>query len=120
MTGFLVNIAEFRCRAIKRRAGHVPQHAFAPVASLTIAARLQPEARTHAPASNGAVCDIGLAREAQRLRPRIVIRPVSKQRRANVIRFGERKILVMGAGESLRLPQRPMQPDGPGDSPPAA
>lgn len=79
-----------------------------------------PKVETHSSAGTGRVCDIGLAREAQRFRRRAVMRPVPIQRRANVIRFGEQKIQVMRAEERVRVLPWQIQPDDPGDSPTAA
>jgi hypothetical protein len=67
------------------------------------------------------VYDIGIAREAQRLRRRAVFRPSSTQRKAKVLRFrNELPVPLVIRVEERRAESRPGRPDGPCDSPPAA
>ncbi|KAA6461178.1 hypothetical protein DYQ86_13120 [Acidobacteria bacterium AB60] len=68
------------------------------------------------------VYDIGIARDAQRLRHRAVFRPISIQRKANVLRFRREAPVPIRMGREER---RAMEfwsrvPDGPYDLPPAA
>jgi len=59
------------------------------------------------------VYDIGIAREAQRLRRRVVFRPVNIQRKAKVLRFRD--------GPPFRMAESwSGVPEGPSDHPPAA
>lgn len=127
MTGSTVNIADFRCRAIKARASHLPLRSVnrssgpMAVASKPESVVLKLELQDVSAASgNKAVCDIGAAREAQGLRRRIAIRPISIQRRNNVVRFGESKVRVIRAEELGRRPRWPAASEDSYDLPPAA
>jgi hypothetical protein len=109
MSGRPVNIAEFRCRAMRARTAEF---------SLRIASRstglkvVDPSA-----ADNRVVFDIGMARDAQRFR-RPKPQSISIQQRAKVIRFGEGRRLAaaaMHANDGWRVPN-----NGPFDFPPAA
>ncbi len=68
------------------------------------------------------VYDIGIAREAQRLRYRTVFRPISIQRRAKVLRFrNEPPVqLKVRVEEGRGAGARSCMPEGPHDLPPAA
>ena len=68
------------------------------------------------------VYDIGIAREAQRLRHRTVFRPISIQRKAKVLRFREElPVQVKVRVDELRgAGARSGMSDGPYDLPPAA
>jgi len=115
-----VNIADFRCRAIKRRPSDSPQSAGRLESAYMVLSRPEPKVETHTSPALSRVCDIGIAREAQRLRSRMVTRPIQIQRRANVIRFGQQKIRLLSADQHRRLSQWPIRPDDPGDFTPAA
>jgi len=63
------------------------------------------------------VYDIGIARQAQRLRYRTVFRPISIQRNAKVLRFRNELPVQL----KVRVEEgRGGMPDGPHDLPPAA
>ncbi len=123
MTGRTVNIADFRCRAIKARSAHPSLRGAIGACALNV---IEPstgqrflEAKDNATSSeNPTVFDIGLAREAQRLRRRAVCRPIGMKRRATVIRFGDAQARAL-AGSRTPQPWSPA-PEGPSDLPPAA
>lgn len=126
MAASTVNISDFRCRGIKFRPLLAPRPA-APPADLVVIepeaelarreAELLQEARI---SENPSVFDIGIAREAQRMRQRMVFRPIWTHRhRANVIRFGEPGVTVMRPkGSNGRLQRKAISHDR--DLPPAA
>ena len=106
MASSTVNISDFRCRGLKpvhqpMRAGESSR--LVVVEAEPTSSRRETEMLQDALISeNPAVFDIGIAREAQRMRQRLVFRPIAAihRRRANVIRFGEPGVTVM-------QPQRP-------------
>ncbi|MFZ0395127.1 MAG: hypothetical protein WCF17_08115 [Terracidiphilus sp.] len=109
MTGRPVNIAEFRCRAIRARTAQF---------SLRNASRLTGLKVVQRPAAQcPVVFDIGMARDAQRFRRRANTWPISLERRAKVIRFGESH--PMAAAMRASQPS-PVSRNGPFDFPPAA
>jgi hypothetical protein len=67
-----------------------------------------------------AVYDIGIAREAQRTRHRVVFRPISIQRKAKVLRFRSEELVSIGMRVEERRAMESGRPDGPYDFPPAA
>jgi hypothetical protein len=109
MSGRPVNIAEFRCRAMRARTAEF---------SLRIAGRSTGvKVADSSVADSPVVFDIGMARDAQRFR-RPNTRPISISHRAKVIRFGEGRRLAaaaMRAPDAWRVPN-----NGPFDFPPAA
>lgn len=121
-----VNISDFRCRGIKIG----PTQSLRPAAAAADLVVVEPEpeaARREAEllqeariSENPAVFDIGIARQAQRMRQRMVFRPIWTQRhRANVIRFGEPGVTVMRPkGSGGRLQRKAISHDR--DLPPAA
>ncbi|HEY2860208.1 MAG TPA: hypothetical protein VGJ21_17445 [Terracidiphilus sp.] len=126
MASSTVNISDFRCRVINVRHLH-------PVARLSGAAagpvEVEPESRVAREAEllrealiseNPDVFDIGIARDAQRMRQRMVFRLIPVQRnRGNVIRFGEPGVTVMRPkGSVSRLHYASISHDR--DLPPAA
>jgi len=118
MNGSTINIADFRCRAITRatsitdrvqRGPHgfeIAEHERDREADLIHVAILQ---------EDPTVYDIGIAREAQRLRHRAVFRPINIQRKAKVLRFQNELPVPLKRAESWAG-----RPDGPHDPPPAA
>ena len=125
MAASTINISEFRCRGIKFRS-HPWRPASAAADMVVVepapeAAQREAELLHEALISeNPTVFDIGIAREAQRMRQRMVFRPIAIQRhRANVIRFGEPGVTVMRPkGSSGRLQRAAGSHDR--DLPPAA
>lgn len=107
-----VNIADFRCRAIKVRTSHSPVHSTAAQAGLALVA---PHCDTAA-SKHPRVYDIGVAREAQRTRHRVLFRPISILPRAKVLRFHESPAGAAVHAMSCWTPAV----DGPSDFPPAA
>lgn len=109
MSGRPVNIAEFRCRAMRARTAEFPLRLAARPAALKIVA---------SPSDHRIVFDIGVARDSQRFRRRANTRPIAIQNSAKVIRFGEGRRL---AAVALRMSQQlPAHGNGPFDFPPAA
>lgn len=88
-----VNIADFRCRAMNLRALHTSVREVRPsdgpvLVEASSRGNVQSISLREAVSSRDAsVYDIGVARQTQRMRSRPVFRPVSAQRRANVVRF---------------------------------
>jgi hypothetical protein len=126
MSGRPVNIAEFRCRAIKARSAHAFFRAASRPCGLKVvepsSGHLGKDAadETHS-SETPIVFDIGIAREAQRLRRRPVFRPISIQRRAKVIHFGEAQTRVVAARAPESWPHSAARSsDGSFDLPPAA
>ncbi len=118
MSHCTVNIADFRCRAIKSRA-----NVFRTDSPQTGLAIVAPRRRGNllsmsdaAQSGHPHVFDIGVAREAQRSRQRVIFRPISIQRRAKVIRFHEVPVQAVAQAAPRWTP--PM--NGPYDLPPAA
>ena len=110
MTGRPVNIADFRCRAIKARAAQFSLRDASRPTGLRV---VEPVS-----ADEAVVFDIGMARDSQRFRHRTNTRPIAIQNGAKVIRFGEGRRLAAAA---LRAPQPlPAHSNGPFDLPPAA
>jgi len=122
-----INIADFRCRAINYCSAQSPVRSAKQPRGIMLLelepAGVEREAvllKEAMVSKNPAVFDIGIAREATRLRPRLVLRPVAIQRRrANVIRFGEPGVAVMRGEPSRRGSHWPGMSDD-YDSPPAA
>lgn len=113
MTGRPVNIADFRCRARKVRTALFSVRD----ANRSHGLKVVERADQQEPQESPVVFDIGMAREAQRLRRRAV-RPISIHRHAQVIRFGEIRAQAVAG---MRAPASwPAVPDGPYDLPPAA
>lgn len=124
MNGCTINIADFRCRALKSRAARPSfrdTHKHAGIALVEPSSSLELQLQQALMQENPEVYDIGIAREAQRTRARIVFRPAPVQRRAKVLRFN--------GNEPIRMTLRTDQPreayrggtiDGPYDLPPAA
>ena len=123
MNGCTINIADFRCRALRttlspdrfarRQQGfEVVQDEMDREAEMLQEAVLQ---------DDPTVYDIGIAREAQRLRRRAVFRPINVQRKAKVLRFrDEVSVPCVMHLEERRAESWPGRPDGPHDHPPAA
>jgi len=114
MTGRPVNIAEFRCRAVKARISQFPLRDV----NRSSAMKVEPLVLRDVSEESAEVFDIGMARDAQRIRRRANLRSGSLPHRANVIRFGEsqrRAVAAMQAPQSWRPSQL-----GPCDLPPAA
>ena len=109
MTGRPLNIADFRCRAMKARTAQFSLRD----ASRPTGLRVVEPASTESPV----VFDIGMARDAQRFRHRANARPVSIHQRAKVIRFGDRRAV---AAVAMRAPDVWHASHGPCDLPPAA
>jgi len=107
MSGRPVNIAEFRCRAIRARTAQFSMRDASRSTGLKVVE----------PAGNPVVFDIGMARDAQHLRRRSNIRPISIHRPAKVIRFGEGQRLAAAA---TRAPEQWTAHNSPFDLPPAA
>ncbi|HWG22294.1 MAG TPA: hypothetical protein VG225_17345 [Terracidiphilus sp.] len=105
MAASTVNIADFRCRAVKGHYSHTPLRDGKRPGGLIIvesafADRDSERGNEALVSENPAVFDIGIAREAQRLRHRVVFRPITIQRRrSNLIRFGEPRVTVMRVDE---------------------
>lgn len=127
MSALTVNISDFRCRGVNVGPHHQPVRTSTSSAGLAVvepdasAARREAERLQEALISeNPSVFDIGIAREAQRMRQRVVFRPIAIQRhRANVIRFGEPGVTVIRPkGSSGRLHRTAASHDR--DLPPAA
>lgn len=108
-----VNIAEFRCRAIKLRAGYTFEPSGAAQRGLALVAS---HARQGGSSRSQRVYDIGVAREAQRTRHRVLFRPMPIQRRAKVLHFHEGE--ARAAVQMMPRWNPPM--NGPYDLPPAA
>ena len=127
MTGCTINIAEFRCRAVTR--------------ATTFSNRASRRTQTFSVVENGSsilkpgaellhdailqqdppIYDIGIAREAQRLRHRTVFRPISLQRKAKVLRFIEEiPAMARMRAEDSYAEAWTGRTDGPYDFPPAA
>jgi hypothetical protein len=126
MAGSTLNIADFRCRGMKARSTYKKvrttrlPHGLTVLESEPAIAEPQSERLHHAQVSeNPTVFDIGIAREAQRTRPRLLFHPVPIQRRrATVIRFGEPGVTVMQPKQATVRKQRAASSDF--DLPPAA
>lgn len=114
MTG-CVNIADFRCRA-EVRTFHASPRSAKRSHSLTVV-----ESNSKSAAASSAVFDIGIAREAQRMRHRVVFRPISIQRRAKIIRFSGPSLHTgQPSVEFNRAASWSGRIEGPCDLPPAA
>lgn len=127
MNGCTINIAEFRCRPTGRSASPSNRlarrtHAFEVVLPATVTADHDAEMLQEAILQEDpTVYDIGVAREAQRMRSRIVFRPISIQRKAKVLRFNEQvPVQVKMRVEEGRGGFRSGVSEGPYDFPPAA
>lgn len=118
MTGCPVNIADFRCRILKPRTAHFSLRDAGRGAGLRVvgSSSHRNSSVRGAGAPESALIDIGVARESQRLRRRMVARPISIQRRANVVRFAEARPRAF----AFPTPQVWHSPDDPYDLPPAA
>jgi hypothetical protein len=117
-----VNIADFRCRAVKIHAIHSPERTSRQNGPALVESRGNAEIVSMSGASRGSrVYDIGIARDAQRMRPRVVFRPISIQRRAKVLRFHEAsEALPRATAIMTASPRWNPAVDGPYDLPPAA
>ena len=93
MSGRPVNIAEFRCRAMRARTAEF---------SLRLAPRTTGLKIVASPSDHRSVFDIGMARDSQRFRRRPAIRPIAIQNGAKIIRFGDERRL---AAVAMRAPQ---------------
>lgn len=130
MTGSTINIAEFRCRAVARVTAsynHLPRRPRAvsviDVDAISTEREIEMDLLQDAILQEDpTVYDIGIAREAQRLRHRTVFRPASIQRKAKVLRFrDEVPIRAKARAEEARGGESwSKRPDGPYDLPPAA
>ncbi len=128
MTGCTINIADFRCRAVARVTAsynHLPRRPRAVSLIDDEVISKEPEMDFLKEAilqEDPTVYDIGLAREAQRLRHRTVFRPTSVQRKAKVLRFkDEAPVRGKVRAEEARVGKSwSKRPDGPYDLPPAA
>ena len=112
MNGCTINIADFRCRAANPRAAH-PIFRDGNSAGLSLVYSRSEELPT--------VYDISEAREAQRVRTRLSPRPISFERRSNVLRFrsnGPIRLAVHAAEQSRERFRSATE--GPKDLPPAA
>jgi hypothetical protein len=107
MAAATVNIADFRCRGVKHRSFHAPSNSARKATGLLIveaepdSAQREAELLKQARLSDDpAVFDIGVARRAKLMRPRMIFRPVVLPRhRSNVIRFDEPRVAVMRVQE---------------------
>jgi hypothetical protein len=122
MASSTVNISDFRCRGIKPAYQCIRAESNS---TKLVVAEAEPkaahrEAELAVISQNPSVFDIGIAREAQRMRQRLVFRPIAMHRhRANVIRFGEPGVTVMQPqGSSERVHRTSASQDR--DFPPAA
>jgi hypothetical protein len=125
MNGLTINIAEFRCRATSRVAAtsNRPVKGLAVVSLDAASDRWETNTLQEAVLQDDPpIYDIGLAREAQRLRHRAVFRPAGLERKAKILRFrNERSAQFKVRLEETRAMQsRSGMPDGPRDLPPAA
>lgn len=112
-----IDIADFRCRAITRATTPSKRSSCRPlgfeIASGEDKLRERELLQEAVLQEDPTVYDIGIAREAQRLRRRVVLRPVSIQRKAKVLRFRDEP--------SLRIAELwSGMPEDPSDHPPAA
>lgn len=85
-----INIADFRCRAMNIRALRTsPREMRRPNGPVPVEAssRSKVQSISLRDAAASRVYDIGLAREAQRVGTRVVLRPAAAPRRSNVVRF---------------------------------
>ena len=125
MAASTVNIADFRCRGVTHRSfralSNGPQRG--PGLSIVEAepdsaqreAELFQQARL---SDDPVVFDIGIARQAKRMRPRMIFHPVVHLRhRSNVVRFDEPHVAVMRVHEPRGI-EHPASDDC--DLPPAA
>jgi hypothetical protein len=121
-----VNIADFRCRGVKHRSLHAPSNSAHKASGLLIveaepgSAQREAELLQQARLSDDpAVFDIGIARQAKRMRPRMIFRPIVLPRhRSNVIRFDEPRVAVMRVQEPRAIQHHLASDDC--DLPPAA
>ncbi len=128
MTGCTINIAEFRCRAVARvtsSSNYASRRTHGFYVSEAEAAPREHDEDLLQDAilqEDPTVYDIGIAREAQRMRHRTVFRPVSVQRKAKVIRFrSEIPAMFKVRAEEARVGEGwSNRPDGSNDFPPAA
>lgn len=121
MNGCTINIADFRCRATSRITSidRTPRRVqtFEVVGQDRDGDLIQDAILQEDPT----VYDIGIAREVQRTRHRAVFRPISIQRKANVLRFrNEVPVEFKIRAEERRAECWSSRPDGPCDPPPAA
>lgn len=107
-----VNIADFRCRAIKVRATQSSVRAVPMQGGLALVSSGR---REKAAAERPRVYDIAAAREAQRMH-RPLFRPIAVQRRAKVLRFHEAE----AHAAVYAMPRWTPPMNGPYDLPPAA
>ena len=114
MTGRPVNIAEFRCRAMKARTAQFSLRDSSRSSTL----KVEPLILRDVSEENPVVFDIGMARDAQRFRRGANTRPISIQHRAKVIRFGESQGHALAVVQSSEPGLMPLS--GPYDFPPAA
>jgi hypothetical protein len=96
MAASMVNIADFRCRDLNARFGHV-QPRFENRNGLEIVEPEPAEDREAEPVEeNPGVLDISVARDNPRMRQRIVLHSMAASRyRSNLVRFNEPHVAVM-------------------------
>lgn len=124
MTNGPVNIGDFRCRARRSRTvRQVSRSDDRPTGIMLVPVDAEPEresVREALVAENPPVFDIAIAREATRMRHRILVRPIPMtRRRAQVVRITEPKVAVMSIQEA-RQPERRVAWSDDYDLPPAA
>jgi hypothetical protein len=114
-----INIADFRCRDLTRATTSAKRSQCRPRGFEIVSGEDELRAREiellreAVLKEDPMVYDIGIAREAQRLRRRVVFRPISIQRKAKVLRFrDEPPFRVAESWSGI--------PEGPSDQPPAA
>lgn len=121
-----INIADFRCRTTARALSFANRPPRRPRGFEIVQprgswpewdARILQEAVVQ---EDPTVYDIGIAREAQRMRHRAVFRPISIQRKAKVLRFRSEEPVSIRMRVEERRAVESGRPDGPYDFPPAA
>jgi len=114
-----INIADFRCRDLTRAGTSSKRSPCRPRGFEIVSGEDELREREMGLLQEAVlqedptVYDIGIAREAQRLRRRVVFRPVNIQRKAKVLRFRDEPPFRMAESWSG-------VPEGPSDQPPAA
>lgn len=114
-----INIADFRCRAVTRATTSSKRSPCRPRGFEIVSGEDGVRAREMELLEEAVlqedplVYDIGIAREAQRLRRRVVFRPITIQPKAKVLRFRDQPPFRIAESWSG-------MPEGPSDHPPAA
>ena len=113
MNGCTINIADFRCRTAKPRTSRPMFNGSNASAGLSLVPSRFEEPTT--------VYDISEAREAQRMRTRLAIRPLSFERRSNVLRFRSNEPVRLAVRVAEQSRERfHVNTEGTFDLPPAA